>query len=364
MPFIMIVGGYVIIYGLSTGNFSLGTAERTYDNFEAGQIATYGGEEGLNAAVDAKREAQRLFGTADENDYSILNAIKRNPAAYLNRLKRVSLELPGQMIKAYSGKWVVLLAFWSIWGMALLIRKRDWSLLALLILWTSPFLSGFIITIFRTGHLLFPSLVILSSVAIGLMDYAGRCLQKRVYLVGLIAMTLLLILGLVTSELVVIYAAGLSVTAMLLIRLGQAVLPKLCRRAIFPLTLFFIIGIILHGPFIGFPERASGMPAEEQALLVMVDKLPKEARVLAGSPGVVNAANMTYMGLASTDVPVFSTADEFDEWLDAQEIEGVYIDETMTVDNQVYWTLLQELKNEYDVVFLDEGGGIQVWIKR
>jgi hypothetical protein len=306
IPFLMIVGGYTLLHGLYTGNYALGTAERTYENFEAGQIAVYSGGEGLNAAVDAKREAQRLFGTADENEYSVFKAILRNPPAYIERLKRVSLELPAQIIKAYSGKWVVLLAFWSLWGAVVLFQKRAWSLLFLLLLWITPFLSGYIITIFRTGHLLFPSLVILSFVAIGITDFAARSLDKKVYLVGLIAMLLLLLLGAFTSELIVVYAAGISLAALLLIRLGQLLFPRWCHRTIFPLILLFVVGIVLHGPYAGFGEQLSDLPAEEQALLVMTDKLPKGARVLAGSPGVVYAANMTYMGLASTDVPIFS----------------------------------------------------------
>ncbi len=362
-PFILIVGGYVLLYGLQTGDFALGTAERTYDNFEAGQIAVYSGEEGLNAAVDARREAQRLFGTAEENDYSVVKAILRNPPAYFERVKRVSFELPAQIIKAYSGKWVVLLAFWAVWGVVILFHKREWSLVALLFLWITPFLSGFVITIFRTGHLLFPSLVVLSFAAIGLSDYAARCLEKKVYFFGLAAMLLLLLLGIITSEPVVIYAARLSVAAMLLIWLGSMVMPRLSRWNTFPLLLFLAVGIILHGPYPGFGKTQGELPPEEQALLTMVERLPKAARVLAGSPGVVYAANMTYMGLASTDVPIFTSAGEFNQWLAAQDVAAVYIDETMTVDNQAYWILLQHLASGYEVAYHNPSGDIQVWIR-
>jgi hypothetical protein len=362
-PFILIVGGYVLLYGLQTGDFALGTAERMYDNFEAGQIAVYSGEEGLNAAVDAKREAQRLFGTAEENDYSVVKAILRNPLAYFERVKRVSFELPAQIIKAYSGKWVVLLAFWALWGVVILFHKREWSLLALLFLWITPFLSGFVITIFRTGHLLFPSLVVLSFAAIGLSDYAARCSEKKIYFFGLAAMLLLLLLGIITSEPVVIYATRLSVAAMLLIWLGSMVMPRLSRWNTFPLLLFLAVGIILHGPYPGFGKTQGELPPEEQALLTMVERLPKASRVLAGSPGVVYAANMTYMGLASTDVPIFTSVGEFNQWLAAQDVAAVYIDETMTVDNQAYWILLQHLASGYEVAYHDPSGDIQVWIR-
>jgi hypothetical protein len=362
-PFALIVGGYVLLNGLHTGNYSLGTAERTYDNFEAGQIAVYSGGEGLNAAVDAKREARRLFGTAEENNYSVMKAILRNPQAYIERLKRVCLELPSQIIKAYSGKWVVLLTFWAIWGVVTLIRKREWTLIGLLLLWFTPFLSGFIITIFRTGHLLFPSLVVLSFGAIGLSDYIKRGHDRKVYLTGIVAMLLLMLLGIIANELVVIYATGLCLAAMLLIRLGQVVLPTWKGSAVFPLFLFLAVGIILHGPYPGFIKEATELPAEEQALLAIVDTLPKGARILAGSPGVIYAADMTYLGLASTDVPVFSSSLEFGQWLKAQDVDAVYIDQTMTIDNQAYWNLLQELVGWFEVVYRDQSGEIQVWIR-
>ena len=96
----------------------------------------------------------------------------------------------------------------------------------------------------------------------------------------------------------------------------------------------------------------------------MIDQLPEGARVLAGSPGVVYAANMTYMGLASTDVPIFSEAGEFKAWLISEAIAAVYVDATMTIDNQAYWVLLKELSSEFDHVFMDDAGEIQVWIMK
>ncbi len=363
-PFLLLVGGYVLFYGSHTGSFSLGTAERTYDNFEAGQIAVYSGEQGLNAAVDAKREARRLFGTADQNGYSVIRAILRNPQAYLERLKRVALELPSQIIKAYSGKWVVLLTFWATWGVVTLIRKREWFLVGLLLIWFTPFLSGFIITIFRTGHLLFPSLVVLSFAAIGLSDYVTRVKERVVFLVGTLVMFLLLLLGVIVKEPVVIFASGLCLAAMVLIRLGQAVPPTWKGRAMLPVFLFLAVGISLHGPYPGFIKSPAVQPAEEQALLVLVDTLPRGARILAGSPGVIYAADMTYLGLASTDVPIFNSAKEFGQWLEAQDVDAVYIDRTLTVDNQAYWILLQELSGWFDEAYRDPGGEIRVWIRK
>ncbi|MGB8253588.1 MAG: hypothetical protein WCF08_10265 [Anaerolineaceae bacterium] len=363
IPFICIIGGYVLIYGLQTGNYSLGTGERTYDNFEAGQIAVYSGEEGLNAAVDAKREARRLFGTPEENGYSVVKAIARNPQAFIERLKRVTLELPGQIIKAYSGKWVVLLTFWAAWGVVTLLRKREWSLIGLFLIWFTPFLSGFVITIFRTGHLLFPSLVVLSLAAVGLMDFSSQVHKTKIRLFGLVAMLILLIIGLVMSELVVIYAAGLSLAAMLLVWLGITVLPNIFIRPTVPLLLFFVVGLILHGPYPGIGVAKSKLPPEEQALLVMVDELPAGARVLAGSPGVVYAAKMTYLGLASTDVPIFTSPEEFGNWLESQSVDAIYVDNNLTVDNQVYWSLLKELSGVFHTAYADQTGEIQVWIR-
>ena len=176
-------------------------------------------------------------------------------------------------------------------------------------------------------------------------------------------MLLLLLLGIIANEPVVIYATGLCLAAMLLIRLGQVVLPAWKGSAVFPLLFFLAVGIILHGPYPGYIKGATELPAEEQALLAIVDTLPKGARILAGSPGVIYAADMTYLGLASTDVPVFSSSLEFGQWLKAQDVDAVYIDQTMTIDNKAYWNLLQELAGWFEVVYRDQSGEIQVWIR-
>jgi hypothetical protein len=233
----------------------------------------------------------------------------------------------------------------------------------LLLIWFIPFLSGFVITIFRTGHLLFPVLVVFSLVGVGLMDFCQRAHQKLIRYAGIGSMLLLLFIGIQSSELVVIFAAGLSLAAMLLIWLGYAVLPKIFIKPAVPLLLFLIAVIILHGPYPGIGKKRAGTPPEEQALLALVGELPSGARVLAGSPGVIYAAKMTYLGLSSTDVPLFSSSREFDIWLVAQDVDAIYVDQTLTVDNQAYWSLLQELAGDYHVAYTDQSGDIQVWIK-
>ena len=175
-------------------------------------------------------------------------------------------------------------------------------------------------------------------------------------------MVVLLGIGAITSELVVIYAAGLSMLAMLVAWLGFRFLPKRFQQPALPLLMFLVVGFILHGPFTGIAKASVDLPPEEQALLTMVKELPVGARVLAGSPGVVYAANMTYMGLSSTDVPIFSTVQDFQKWLNSQNIEAVYIDQSLTIDNSAYWVLLQELAYLYRVVYTDPSGIIQVWI--
>ena len=41
LPFVILVGGYVLVYGLATGDFDTGLAERTFNNFESGHETIY-----------------------------------------------------------------------------------------------------------------------------------------------------------------------------------------------------------------------------------------------------------------------------------------------------------------------------------
>ena len=125
LPFAILVGGYILGYGFLTGDFSLGTMERTYDNFESGQQIVFPGTGEFNPVIESRLEARRLFGTPEENDYSVFNDIRRNPQEYIRRVKAALIRVPQDLLQAYGIRFTVLLFVLVGRGIFELIKRRE-----------------------------------------------------------------------------------------------------------------------------------------------------------------------------------------------------------------------------------------------
>jgi hypothetical protein len=93
----------------------------------------------------------------------------------------------------------------------------------------------------------------------------------------------------------------------------------------------------------------------------MVELLEPGDLVAAGSPGVVWAAKMTYLGLSAADVPWKRASDEFLEWMVSEGTKAIYVDETLYVDNPAIWRLIEpHIGNTIERVYSGDEGNVQV----
>ncbi len=359
VPFTLIVGGYVLVYGLCTGTYRLGTLERTYDNFEAGQEILLRESEGINPVVAAKQEAQRYFGTAEENDYSVFRAIRRNPGMYLDRLKRTIQLLPNTILRAYGIRFAPVLFLLFLRGVVELIRRRQNLPLLILLTWPLHLASGFVITLFRAGHLLFPFYVILALAAIGLQAVLASLENRRERFAWFALLTILTIASILTNKLAITYSCGLFLLGLWIVHVLQTrhLLPNSHAPA---LLVFLCAGLILRGPFPSPKIRTLGQEPKEQALLALTQILPEDSFVAATSLFPA-AAKMRLANLASGDIPLDRSPEDFLAWMRAQKIQAVYVDSTLYSDNPRVWSLIrphvgQGLKR----AFSTEDGNIQI----
>ncbi len=362
VPFALIVGGYILIYGLCTGEYSPGTLERTYDNFEAGQEILLKEDSGINPVVAAKMDAQRYFGTAEENRYSVFRAIQRNPGVYLKRLKLTMRSLPETILRAYGIRFAPVLFLLLLRGGIELIRRKQSLLLILLLTWPLHLASGFVITLFRTGHLLFPFYVILILAAVGLYAViAGLSGGER--FVWLALLGILTGAGIITDKLAITYSCGLFLLGLwaAYVILTQRALTD---KATCALLAVLCAGLILHGPFPSPKIRTLGKEPKEQALLALTEILPEDSLVAATSLFPA-AAKMRLANLASTDVPLNLDPQDFLTWMRIQKIQAVYVDSTLYYNNPHLWSLIEpHIGQELERVFSLEGGNIQILMVR
>jgi hypothetical protein len=138
LPVIILTGGYIFIHSKLVGEVDLGMAEYSYFTFEQGHGLAYqfkyDGTE--NFYVAGQMDARRVFGTPEENRYSIKTAILRDPAAYLERIPALIRQVPRYAIETYGGGIGIVILLFAARGILELIRNKLYKPLSVLLLWS------------------------------------------------------------------------------------------------------------------------------------------------------------------------------------------------------------------------------------
>jgi hypothetical protein len=357
VPFTAIVAGYILFAGLVTGNFNPGIVERTYSNFEAGHEAIYSVAGRTNPTIEAYIEARRIFGTPEENNYSVITAIARNPGVYFQRVKAVVRAFPTILNDAFGIKYTIVLLLLAVRGVIALIKRKESKLLLVMILWVAPLAMGFINTIIRLGYIRFPYFILYALAGIGLQALVVN-LSKRREITGWLLATLLIGgVALATWKTAIFYGIFIFLLGILLAwylyrryPAGEKLIPKL-------LLVFLCAGLILHGNYPGPKKWQLGVNGDEAASVYMSESLPKDTIVLAGTPAAVWMARLEYAGLNSADIPTFADDVEFGRWV-SENFDAIYIDHNIS---PYFLEMIEKrIGKEFSRVFVVEDGDYQV----
>jgi len=360
LPFTILVGGYILGYGLFTGNFDPGTAARTYENFESGHQLLVNASGDINAVVESRMQAREVYGTPEENSYNVFRAILRNPAAYLERVRLVIPALFRALLSAYGKRFSPLLFPLAIQGLFLIAQRRDWKRLILFVLWPAHLLTGFIITIFRPGHLTFVYFIVYGLAGVGINAFLEMPARWKTRLLWFGITVGLGLYGWLDGKLAFTYAALVFLLALIVISLIQIRRP---RASLLPaLLVLAAAGITLRQGYPSLRFRNLGSSEPEQAVIFMDETIPRGSLIAAGSPGYIQAARMAYFGLASTDVPYDYSNQEFITWLQNQGVEYVFGDFSLWTENERAWErIAPSIGEELIEVFASNEGGIKIY---
>jgi len=358
-PFLLLVGGYILLYGIFTGDFNPGTMRRTYDNFETGHGVIEQVNTGLPDTPAAKLAAREAYGTPEENNYSVFTAIRKRPDLYLARVKTILAEMPRAILNAYGLRITAVLILMSVWGVISLLRAKEWERLFLLSFWPAPFVSGFVITIFRTGHLQFYALVVHALAGIGLFTILRNLHSRNTRRGILSALALVTLYGFLDNKLAVAYGGYIFFAAFILIMrtTGQK------NPADGPITMMILLAalIITQGVFPTPKIRTLGEDPQEQIVLYISQEMEEVQTFASASPGIIHAARKRSVVLTSVDVPTDNSAEDFMVWLQAQGVEAVYIDKFLTSRSPALWKQIQRvIGNGLSRVFHTDDGSYQI----
>ncbi len=163
---------FLLTYGIVTGNWDPQIGQRSYLAFEQGHNLLYSGR----YEVIPTPSSADLYGTAEENGYSVLRAIARNPKAFLSRLPLMGANAVRMFYDAYSILGGAMFLFLAAGGAAILWRQMNRAIIGFALLWCLP-LTGYALASYRQGFfgMLFP--IVLTLVVAGAVPVIAQFLS-------------------------------------------------------------------------------------------------------------------------------------------------------------------------------------------
>jgi hypothetical protein len=365
VPFTILVGGYMLLHGLYTGDFNSGNAKRSYIAFEQGHGMAFAESYGTKQFyVEGQLDARRLFGTPEENHYSVLTAIRRNPTAYLQRIPPLAKQAIKDAFSGYEWYFGLFCFAFAARGLIDLVKRKSFVLLATLLLWPA-YCVLYVLLNSQPSHLLMPFLSVFSLASVGISAFsvnldnrrerylwsacflalaiaaAGRCRFPN----GPLAETLVMLLGLwliwfVTDR----YGStqNMRVTScLILLSVGLMVKP-------------------------GIPHseaRVLGSAADGQAILYLAAHLQPGARIAAWGPGKIWNAKMEPVTM-ERDLRYMKSAQEVSDWMSRERIEAIYVDDNLREFEPAVWDAIQkQIGKSLEVAFNGGEGVVQILIR-
>ena len=336
IPFLAISVGYVVFREAVTGDFDTGMSERSYTAFEQGQEVDMPESEGrFDAPIESYYVARELFGTPEENDYSVFKAISRNPTAYLSRLWEVIKTLPGLFLTAYYRRYAIFLALLAVRGLIALIHQKKISLAILHAIWLIPLSAGIARTLVRVGYFSLFHFVIYSLAIIGLkalLESLKTSWEKWIW-VGLLGVVLLA--AFFKGDEAIRLGMTVFLCWLLLTHLFSRRSSKYPNWQSMAMSLLLASSLLLRTGILIYTPRVLGEDPREAASLVLREVTEPEDYVLTCTPSVVFLADRQVANFCSADIPEFETSEAFGEWMQAQNFKAIYLDQaapTVLVD--------------------------------
>lgn len=327
IPFLAITGGYVLLRGVITGDFDTGMGDRSYTAFEQGQEVDLPEEGGRFAApTESYYVARALFGTREENDQSIFQAISRNPRAYLDRLVAVIKTLPGLFLTAYYRRDAILLTLLALRGLIALLKRKKYAIAALSVLWVLPLSAGVARTLVRVGYFRLFYFVIYVLAIIGLKALLDSLKKNREALIWVGVLGSVLVASFIIDDDALKMGMTVYLCWLLLAYLLSQRSKKYQHWQIMSMLLLLASALLLRTGVIVFQPRVLGEEIQEKAALVLREETEPGALVLTCTPSVVFMADREVANFCGADIPEFDSSEDFIAWMRAQGFEAIYLD--------------------------------------
>lgn len=362
LPFMLIVGGYLMFYAHTTGRFELGTMRRAYGAFESARWGVYRLQPTPigQPAVFRDNTASRIFGTSQENNYSIFRAISHNPRAFLARVRFLLMRAPLTMVNAY-GKGLGILLFLLVFlGIAELLKKKEYLLLSLCLIWPLHLIVYFAFH-FRRETLLMPHPIVFFLAAMGMRDFMDRLQSKKGYLTLQIFGGVLFFLGIILYRELkrdeLLAGAAALLCGLFLVR---EILKRRQPSQNTALILILCLGALMSQPYLIPKFRKLGTAPDEQAVLFMRDHFKSGTLVASCFPAPVWASGMEYVSMIRR-LRGLDSEKALVDWFSSQKCRIIYLDQNLgQYEPRVYALIRSEIGKRFRALFSSSDGKAEI----
>jgi hypothetical protein len=346
---------FLLVFLLYTGagvSFFAGIGERSYGAFEHAQGVVYGEGQYLDDSTDLQQTTE-IYGFPEENNHSILQALQRNPAAFIDRTFQMLKQLPAKILNAYGTTGAILFCVFAVFGFRQLIIERQFQIIGWIVIWLVGLLVYFF-TFFREGYLTLPIGAIIFLAALGLQSFI---LEKRpIYhwkeIAAAVILLSLVLFGIFTAKPGWIKIGLFTGSIILGIWLLRKFHFSSVWKNLFVMTAIggLILPINLPNPLL--PDL--GKTQQEQTAQWMVAHYPSNSLVIEYRPQIAALAKMEQL-----EFPDLGPAGNYSRWLDENEI-GLVIQYPLLVEVP-YVDLLVESAHCLHLDFQPSNSSIMIW---
>ena len=363
IPFTMLVGGYVFLYGLRTGHYELGNKARSYLAFEQGQGMAYVELYATKAHyVEGGLEAQRLYGTAEENHYSVITAIRRNPSAYIRRTVHLAKHAVQDTAYEY-GQYFGLLCFaFALRGVLELVRRKSFMLLATLLL-SSGYGVLYVLLCYQSTHLLMPFLTLFTLAAVGvsamLLNSEG---QRERYLWTTILLAIAAIAAVKCTTPNMLGATLAILLGLWIVWLVADFYHGVGNRVVVAHLLLLLVALLVRFEFPYAKTRVLGSAPDEQAALFLRDHFKPDTHVGAWAPGTIWLAKMSHVEMGGA-LRSMKSGQDLADWMGSNDVAAIYVDQSLRQYESDLWGLVRDqIGKELKVAFTDDQNEVELLV--
>jgi hypothetical protein len=349
-PLLGVIALYALISLLTVGFVDWGLGYKSVDSIGMNHAFLPGSK-----LEQAYRAGEPILGTVAEHQNSVLRMLLNHPLVFAERALANLLKLPQDFVYFFGPIQGMLIFLFGLLGAWRLVREKEFSLLALLLIWP---LHALVALIFLPRHIIAQmSFVFIVLAAIGADDLIFREIKRKwLYLSLALAGLVILISGLTQAK--SLFAASLIMAVILLLKAvvesGQL---KGLKSPYLVLTL--LVGVLLAlGPGFEFPARVFGQTDVEQVVYQLQNDLPQQSPVLAPSAIVPVAARMVSVQLPGG----VASGEDLRAFIMERGLEAIFVDNEFANYGVLVDQVIQSYPGELRLVYTSDDQSMRLFM--